>query len=110
MLMLSPQRTLALLAALTLSACAGRQPGAPIKPGMNFFSAQQDIELGKQAAEEVRQQMDIVKNQALQDAVRRVGDRLAATTPAGSGGLLFNFTDVVLRAGKLLVGRRIESR
>ncbi|MEZ5353576.1 MAG: M48 family metallopeptidase [Bryobacteraceae bacterium] len=84
--------TCSLLGALV--ACAGRQPGAPIKPGMNFFSVQQDIELGQQAAQEVRQQMDIVKDNALQEQVRQVGRRLAETNAAKASGFPFAFTVV----------------
>ncbi|MEZ5400315.1 MAG: M48 family metallopeptidase [Bryobacteraceae bacterium] len=77
-----------------LAACSGHQPGAPIKPGMNFFSVQQDIELGKQAAEEVRQQMDIVRDAAVQNYVKRIGERLVQTNAAKSSGFPFEFTVV----------------
>jgi len=58
-------------------ACATRQPGDPLKPGFNQFSKQQDIELGRQAAAEIKQQVDIVDNPTLQNYIKGLGTRLA---------------------------------
>ncbi len=58
-------------------ACATRQPGDPLTPGFNQFSKQQDIELGRQAAAEIKQQVDIVDNPTLQNYVKGLGTRLA---------------------------------
>ena len=69
--------TLAMAMALTLPAFA-RRPGEEIKPGFNLFSKQQDIQLGQQAAAEVRKKYQVVQNQELQDYISRVGARLAA--------------------------------
>ena len=72
-----PNRWLiALLCALSLT-CATRNPGDPITPGYNLFSKQQDIELGRQAAGEIRQQVDIVNDPELQQYIRDLGSRLA---------------------------------
>jgi predicted Zn-dependent protease len=73
----------ALLAVLLLIACATRNPGDPINPGYNVYSPEQDVEIGRQAAAEVRQQVDIVDNPALQSFVRAVGGRLAQQPEAG---------------------------
>ncbi len=62
--------------------CATRQPGDPLTPGYNVFSKQQDVELGKEAAAEVRQQVDVVDNQRLQNYVKAVGQRLASQPQA----------------------------
>src|SRR5438552_15081693 len=79
--------------ALTLVVPAiARKPGEPIKPGFNLFSKQQDVQLGQQAAAEVRKQYQVVPNQELQDYVRRVGERLAATPDARESGFPFTFT------------------
>jgi len=60
-------RKLALLAVVLLHlSCATRQPGDPLKPGYNTFSKEQDIEVGREAAAEIRKQVDIVQNQDLQ--------------------------------------------
>ncbi len=71
---------------------AARKPGEPIKPGFNLFSKQQDVQLGQQAAEQVRRQFQVVPNQELQDYIRRVGDRIASQPEARNSGFQFTFT------------------
>ncbi len=67
-----------ILIALTMTlSCATRDPGDPLKPGYNTFSKEQDIEIGKENAAEVRKQVDVVKNPRLQAYVKEVGQRLA---------------------------------
>lgn len=68
--------------AATLPSCAARQPGAPIRPGFNMFSKEQDIQLGQEAAQQVRQKYQVVQNRDLQDYVSRIGQRLAAQPQA----------------------------
>ena len=83
------------ITALTVSLAYGmRRPGEEIKPGFNLFSKQQDIQLGLQAAAQVRKQYRPVSNQELQDYIRRIGERLAAQREARESG--FNFTFTVL--------------
>ncbi len=72
----------ALIVTLWGAACATRQPGDPLKPGYNVYSPEQDIQIGREAAAEVRKQVDIVDNRALQDYVDRVGKKLAAQPQA----------------------------
>jgi predicted Zn-dependent protease len=69
-----------------------RKPGEPLKPGFNLFSKQQDIQLGQQAAAQVSKQYQVVQNQELQEYIRRIGERLAATQEARSSGFPFTFT------------------
>lgn len=83
--------------AVTAALCFGgvaeaRRAGEPPKPGMNFFSRQQDIQLGQEAAQQVRKQYQVVNNPVLQDFVKRVGERLAATPQARGSEFPFNFT------------------
>ena len=90
-----PRRKLLSLTVFALSmatACAARKPGEPLKPGFNMFSKQQDIQLGQQAAQQVRQQYPVVQNQELQSYTRRVGEKLAATKEARDSGFPFSFT------------------
>ncbi len=54
-----------------------------IKPGFNLFSKQQDVQLGREAAAQVRQQMSLVHNRELESYVRGIGQRLAAQPQAG---------------------------
>jgi hypothetical protein len=64
-------------------ACATREPGDPLTPGYNLASPQEDIELGRQAAAEVRQQVQVVQNQDLQNYIKGLGQKLAQQPPAG---------------------------
>lgn len=85
----APRFTAALL--LFLSACAASRPGAPIRPGMNVYSPEQDVELGRQAAAEIRQQMPMVLNASLQEFLNSVGMRLAQQPEAGGYPYSFQF-------------------
>lgn len=71
-------------------ACAQRQPGTAIKPGFNVYSKEQDIQVGRQAAAEVMQQVDVVRDGALQQYVKDIGRRLASTS--GAGDYPYEFT------------------
>ena len=88
-------RTIALLIAATClggTAQAARQPGEPFHPGMNFFSKEQDVQLGREAAQQVRQKYREARSPVLQDYVRTLGQRLASTPQARESGFPFNFT------------------
>src|SRR5437868_8591819 len=82
--------SLALAVLLTLPACAARKPGSEIKPGFNLFSKEQDVQLGQEAAAQVRQQYEVVQNKELQDYITRAGQLLAAQPEAG--GYPYTFT------------------
>jgi hypothetical protein len=69
---------------LLAASCASRKPGDPIRPGYNAYSPEQDIELGRQAAAQVRRQVDIVDDPALQNYIRAIGQKLARTPEAGN--------------------------
>ena len=84
---------LLLAAGFTVALCLARKPGEPIRPGFNLFSKQQDVELGQQAAAQVRQKVTVVQNQFLQDYVQRVGKRLTAQPEAT--GWPFTFTVIL---------------
>ena len=78
------------LVAVLGSGCAARMPGEPLEPGFNVFSKEQDIQLGQEAAAQIRQQADIVENQELQNYVSRLGMQLAAQPQAD--GYPYSFT------------------
>src|SRR5437016_12156204 len=88
---MKPVHVIVIAAALAISALA-RKPGEPIKPRFNLFSKQQDIQLGQQAAAEVRKQSRPVSSSELQDYIRRIGERLAATPDVRDSGFQFTFT------------------
>ncbi|MDA1312807.1 MAG: M48 family metallopeptidase [Acidobacteria bacterium] len=77
-----PKKLVLLAIALLHLSCATRQPGDPLKPGYNSFSKEQDIEVGREAAAEIRKQVDIVENQELQRYIRELGARLAGRPEA----------------------------
>ncbi|MBX9601173.1 MAG: M48 family metalloprotease [Bryobacteraceae bacterium] len=54
-----------------------------LKPGMNFYSVEQDVQLGREAAAQYEKQLPIVRNSDLQSYVERIGRRLAQSPAAG---------------------------
>ena len=81
-----------LLGIIGLAAAWARHPGDPIKPGFNLFSKFQDIQIGMADAFQVQQHYRVVNDSFLQDYVKRVGERLAATSEARQSGFHFTFT------------------
>jgi Zn-dependent protease with chaperone function len=55
------------------------------KPGMNFFSPEQDIQLGKENAAQVEKQMPLVKDAQLNQYIQRLGQKLVAHAPSVNG-------------------------
>jgi predicted Zn-dependent protease len=82
------------VAALTVSLSATAQ--TRIEPHRNSFSPQQDVQLGRQAAAEVRQQLPMVNDGPTRSFVERIGDRLVAEIPDDLQQPSFRYTfDVV---------------
>ena len=52
-----------------------------IKPPKNKFTPQQDVQLGKEAADEVRKQYPVITDEHIQQYLTRLGDRLVAAAP-----------------------------
>ena len=71
-------------AAMTAAALAIAPLGAAgqtqVKPGMNFFSIEQDIKLGRSAADQVDRQMPMVNDPVVQEWIDQLGHRLASNT------------------------------
>jgi predicted Zn-dependent protease len=85
---------IATVAALTVSLSATAQ--TRIEPHRNSFSPQQDVQLGRQAAAEVRQQLPMVNDGPTRSFVERIGDRLVAEIPDDLQQPSFRYTfDVV---------------
>lgn len=70
--------TLVALMAMPLSLVAQTQ----IKLHSNKYSVQDDVKLGRQAAQEAEQQFPLLRDEAVRGYVERVGDRLANAIPA----------------------------
>jgi len=60
-------------------------------PGFNLFSKDQDVQLGKENADQVRQQMAVIKDPVLTEYVNRVGKRLVTAREAQESGFPFTF-------------------
>jgi predicted Zn-dependent protease len=92
---LNPRRTtrqlmLALVASMTISAAADAQ--TRIDPDKNRFSPAQDVELGRRAAAEVRQELPIVRDRRTQGYVERIGERLVSAIPGRLQQPQFRYT------------------
>jgi beta-barrel assembly-enhancing protease len=71
-----------LLLTAGLFSCASRQPGQALRPGFNMYSPEQDIELGRQAEQQVLRQVRVHPNRDVQEFVQQMGARLVATPAA----------------------------
>ena len=82
----------AIVAAFTLSAGAQSR----IEPDKNSYSPEQDVELGRQAAAEVRKELPLVNDRTTGQFVEGVGERLVAEIPDYLQQPAFRYTfDVV---------------
>ena len=71
--------------ALTLVASAlvsGLHAQTAIKLAKNRYTPQQDVELGRKAAAEIRRQFPVIKDEKISQYLTRVGDRLVAAAPS----------------------------
>ena len=80
----------ALVAGLTLSTPAAAQ--TRIEPDPNRFSAAQDVELGRRAASEIRQELPMARDRRLEQYVGRIGGRLVSAIPARLRQPQFRYT------------------
>jgi predicted Zn-dependent protease len=71
---------LALIASLTISISANAQ--TRIERHSNQFSPAQDVELGRRAAAELRQELPIIRDGRTQNYVERIGERLVSAIPS----------------------------
>jgi Zn-dependent protease with chaperone function len=70
--------TLVAITVMPLSAMAQTQ----IKYHSNKYKIQDDVQLGRQASQEVEQQMPLLRDEQVQSYVERVGERLASAIPS----------------------------
>lgn len=62
-----------------------------LKPGFNLFSKEQDVQLGKEAAAQVEKQMQVVKNQDLENFINQIGRKLTARPEADAKSFAYSF-------------------
>ncbi|MGH9631010.1 MAG: M48 family metallopeptidase [Bryobacteraceae bacterium] len=73
------RRALGALLVLSFGALAAPRE---IKPGWNLFSKEQDIQLGREAAQEIEGKVQLVRDAQVQRYVQRIGERLASQPEA----------------------------
>ena len=74
-----------------LASLARAQGAHHFQPGFNLFSKQQDVQLGQEAAAQVRKQMTVIHDPVLTNYVNLVGKRLASAPEAQQSGFPFSF-------------------
>ena len=94
---------LAAVLVASLSALAADPALAPtkIKPGFNLFSAEQDIEIGRQSAVEVERQLPILQDPAVASVVNAIGTRLAGFIPGFVPGKRFPYQFKIVNASDI---------
>jgi len=65
-----------------------------VTPGFNLFSAEQDVEIGRRSAQEVEQQLPILRDSRVQQYVSEIGKRLAADAAGPKFPYQFKVVDV----------------
>jgi predicted Zn-dependent protease len=76
-------RVIAVCASVLATAAIGHAAVAPPKPGWNLFSANQDIQLGREARSEVERKMPVVHNSEVSRYLSALGAKLARSRYAG---------------------------
>ncbi len=69
---------LALLSILVPAVLAER---TQLKPGWNIFSAQQDVEIGREVSKDAERQLPILNDRRVDSYLNKLGQRLAAKAP-----------------------------
>ena len=98
-----------LLLAAAAAAVAQRQ--TVVRPGFNLFTVEQDIELGRQSAQQVERQIPFVRDPVVERYVADIGKRLAAVAPGAKYPYQFkvvNLSDInafALPGGFMYVNR-----
>jgi Zn-dependent protease with chaperone function len=77
-------RVAALSIALAAMALAQQKPAKPrdIKPGLNLFSKEQDVQMGREYAAQIEQQLNLVTDPQVNGFLQNIGTRLARSAAA----------------------------
>ena len=84
-------RSSAWIGVVLLATVLWAQGPSQFHQGFNLFSKEQDVQLGKESADQVRKQMTVIKDPVLTDYVNRVGKRLVSAREAQESGFPFTF-------------------
>ena len=80
---------LALVAAVTAAPLLGQ---TPVEPPSNRFSPEEDVQLGREAAAEVRKQYPIIEDPAIREYVEGLGRELVAQAPPALDHDVFEYS------------------
>jgi predicted Zn-dependent protease len=72
----------AAILAIVLSMSAAVLAQTVVKPPKNKYTPKQDVELGREAAAEVRKEYPVIKDERIARYLGKLGDRLVAAAPA----------------------------
>src|ERR1043165_8404231 len=56
---------------------SGGRPAPHFKPGFNLFTPEQDMELGRRSAQQIAQQVPLLRDEKINNYVSQLGKRLA---------------------------------
>src|SRR5688572_21282869 len=73
--------TIAAAIALILSSASPIAAQTAVKSGFNVFSAQQDVEIGRQSASQIERQLPVISRSNIASYVSRIGARLTPFAP-----------------------------
>ena len=79
------------LAVAVLAASQAAAQSKKFKPGMNFFSLDQDIQLGREAAAEYEKQLPVIRNSDMDRMVERISTRLKKSPAAQANVFPYSF-------------------
>ena len=68
-------------ALVVVIACAQLAAQTKVTPPKNKFTPEQDVEIGREAAAEVRKQYPVIEDDAITDYLDRIGQRLVQAAP-----------------------------
>jgi beta-barrel assembly-enhancing protease len=63
------------------AASTGARPAPHFEPGFNLFTPEQDIQLGKESAQQISQQVTVLKDEIVTQYIKNLGTRLASHAP-----------------------------
>ena len=90
------RRSTALIPAFTLLLSVAAAAQTPVTPPKNKYSPAEDVKIGREAAAEVRRQMPMLRNDAVDGFVEQIGRRLVAQIPGDMRHREFQYSfDVV---------------
>ena len=79
------------------------------KPGMNLFSKEQDIQLGKEAAGEIEKQYEVIRDLELQHYIDNIGQKLTRSKRASEQPGGFSWSSAYLHPSATALAKQLLS-